>query len=156
MKPASTTSDFRGADLWKCWKRPGLAGWLYQSPCPVPGREIGDAMLENQDIAFYSFYRIGGSGDGRSLPKTGLRQCFLGIGFEFRGDHLRRCPVGYGRRKKCVRMAMSKRRTNLHFPCSGCWWRRKIKDEFVALMLEKVKALKIGDPFDPGTDIGSR
>lgn len=149
LKPASTT-PISSVIMCEVLEEAGLpAGYI--NLVPGSGGEIGSALLENKNIAFYSF--TGSAEVGRKIAeKTGFRQCSLELGSNS-GVIICADASLDSAAEKCVRMAMS----NAGQACISVQRvlvEEKVKNDFIHLMLEKVKTLKVGDPFDPETDIG--
>ncbi|MEL7568739.1 MAG: aldehyde dehydrogenase family protein, partial [Dehalobacterium sp.] len=149
LKPASIT-PISGVIMCEVLEEAGLpAGYI--NLVPGAGGEIGNAMLENQDIAFYSF--TGSAKVGRQISeKSGLRQCSLELGSNSGVIICSDASLDIAA-EKCVRMAVANA-GQLCISVQRVLVEEKIKNDFMELMLEKMKALKVGDPFDPETDIG--
>lgn len=149
LKPASAT-PISSVMMCEILEEAGLpAGYI--NLVPGAGEEIGHALLENQDIAFYSF--TGSPKVGKEIAqKTGLRQCSLELGSNSGVIVLADASLDLAV-EKCLRMAVANA-GQVCISVQRVLVEEKIKNDFMDLMLEKVKGLKVGDPFDPETDIG--
>jgi len=149
LKPASVT-PLSSVIMCEVLEEAGLPAG-YMNLVPGSGAEIGNAMLENKEIAFYSF--TGSAEVGKQIAaKNGFRQCSLELGSNAGVIICADAPLEQAA-EKCVRMAVS----NAGQACISVQRvlvEDQIKEDFVARMLEKAHTLKVGDPFDPETDVG--
>lgn len=149
LKPASVT-PISAVMICEILEEAGLPAG-YMNLVPGSGGEIGDALLENQDIAFYSF--TGSVEVGRQIAaKTGLRQRSLELGSNS-GVIVCADASLEAAAKKCVRMAVANA-GQLCISVQRVLVEESVQQEFVDLMVAEAKALKVGDPFDLETDVG--
>ncbi len=116
-----------------------------------PGSEVGRWLVENPDIAFFTF--TGSTEVGKKIrASVGLRPVALELGSIAAtivcedADLARaasRCAQSGFRR--AGQACTSIQRLYVH---------EDVVDKFVPLLVEATRALKVGDPHDPSTDIG--
>ncbi|MEL7563369.1 MAG: aldehyde dehydrogenase family protein [Dehalobacterium sp.] len=149
LKPASTT-PISSVLICEVLEEAGLpAGYI--NLVTGSGSEIGEALLANEDISFYSF--TGSAQVGRYIAsKTGLRQCSLELGSNS-GVIVCADALLEATAEKCLRMAMANA-GQVCISVQRILVEEKIKEQFISLMVEKAKGLKIGEPLDPNTDLG--
>nr|WP_276718246.1 aldehyde dehydrogenase family protein [Kyrpidia tusciae] len=115
------------------------------------GAEVGQWMLEHPGFRFYTFTGSARAGE-RIKAGTGLRRVALELGnsspniVHSDADLARAVRICAARAFSAAGQAcISVQRLYVHAP---------IFDEFVERFVERVRALKVGDPRDPKTDVG--
>ena len=116
-----------------------------------PGPELGSWLVENDDINFFTF--TGSTSVGSWLrERAGLRPVALELGSisptivcedaDLERAATRCTASGF---RRAGQMCTSTQRLFVH---------EDVVDTFTARLVEKVRALKVGDPHDPSTDVG--
>ena len=132
---------------------------LLEAGCPPahinlihgPGPELGPWLLENEDINFFTF--TGGTNVGKWLrERVGLRPLSLELGsisatIVCEDADLERAAVRSAASafRRAGQMCSSTQRLFVH---------TDVVEPFVARLVAAVRALKVGDPHDPATDVG--
>lgn len=115
------------------------------------GKRVGEALLENEQIAFYSF--TGSVEVGKRIrQKIGLRPATLELGGNGATIICDDADIDLAV-EKCVRGAF----TNAGQVCIAVQRiliDRKVWDAFVPKFVERTKEIVVGDPTDPATDMG--
>ncbi len=137
-----------------------LADILYEAGLPpqmfqvVTGdpREIGDALLTDPRAEIITF--TGGVAIGKYIAEhAGYRRMVLELGGNDPLIVMRDADL-----EKAATLAASGSYKNSGQRCTAVkriLVQDDVADDFVALLLEKTRAVKYGDPFDPGTDMGT-
>lgn len=116
-----------------------------------PGETVGEALLHNQDINFYTF--TGSMETGTHIKNTiGLRRCSMELGSNapvivHKDADIAKAAAG------CVgkgfanagQVCMKPQRIYVH---------KDVYDKFLELAVEKTKTFVVGDPHDPKTNVG--
>lgn len=149
LKPASTT-PISSVLICEVLEEAGLpAGYI--NLVTGSGSEIGEALLANEDISFYSF--TGSPQVGKYIAsKTGLRQYSLELGSNS-GVIVCADAALEITAEKCLRMAMANA-GQVCISVQRILVDDTIKEQFISLMVEKAQEIKIGEPSDPNTDLG--
>ena len=132
---------------------------LLEAGCPPghinlihgPGPELGPWLVEHQDIAFFTF--TGGTSVGRWLrERIGLRPIALELGSisptvvcedaDLDRAAARCAASGF---RRAGQMCTSTQRLFVH---------SDVVESFTTRLVQAVRALKVGDPHDPATDVG--
>ncbi len=116
-----------------------------------PGAEIGDWLVQNPDINFYSF--TGSVPVGKSIQsKIGLRRSSMELGSNSAtivcDDYCLDAAV-----EACVGDAFSNA-GQVCISLQRIFVHESLYDDFVAKYVEQAKQLRVGDPSDPDTQIG--
>lgn len=150
LKPASAT-PLSGLELGRAFLEAGLPEGAL-SVLPGPGGEVGDALVIDPRVAKISFTGSRAVGEG-IIRQAGMKRVTLELGGnsavvidEDIGslDYIvKRCTLGafYNQGQVCI----SVQRIYVH---------RKHYHEFLEKLTASAKALKIGNPVEPETDIG--
>jgi acyl-CoA reductase-like NAD-dependent aldehyde dehydrogenase len=136
-----------------------LVELLHEAGCPPghinvihgPGPELGPWLIENPNISFFTF--TGGTTAGLWLrERVGLRPIALELGSisptivcedaELDRAAARTTASGF---RRAGQMCTSTQRLFVH---------ADILEPFTARLVKAVRALKVGDPHDPSTDVG--
>ncbi len=150
LKPAEVT-PFAALMLADILYDAGLPPEMFQVVTGVPG-DFGDAMLTNEHASLVTF--TGGVPVGKYIAeKAGYRRTVLELGGNAPLIIMEDADLD-----KAATMAVAGATKNSGQRCTAvkrilCM--DSVADEFVALVTEKAKALKYGDPMDPDTDIGT-
>ncbi len=150
LKPAEVT-PFAALMLADILYDAGLPPEMFQVVTGVPG-DFGDAMITNQHANLVTF--TGGVPAGKYIAETaGYRRTVLEL-----GGNAPLIVMEDADLEKAATMAVAGATKNSGQRCTAV--KRilcvdSVADEFVALVTEKVKALKFGNPMDPDTDIGT-
>jgi acyl-CoA reductase-like NAD-dependent aldehyde dehydrogenase len=116
-----------------------------------PGSEVGRWLVENPDIAFFTF--TGSTEVGKKIrASVGLRPVALELGSIAAtvvcedADLQRAAPrCAQSGFRRAGQSCTSIQRLYVH---------EQVIDEFLPLLVEATRALRVGDPHDPATDIG--
>ncbi len=151
LKPASDTPA-SSAELVKALEEAGLPGGVLNY-VTGPGSIVGEALLENPDVRVITF--TGSSEVGSRIA-------------EVAGKHLKKVSLELGGKNPQIVMPSA----DLELALDGVVWgafgttgqrctatsrlilHEDIYDEFIEMLVERVKNLKIGDPLDESTDMG--
>jgi len=150
LKPAEVT-PFAALMLADILYDAGLPPEMFQVVTGLPG-DFGDAMITNEHAALVTF--TGGVPVGKYIAgKAGYRRTVLEL-----GGNAPLIIMDDADLDKAATMAVAGATKNSGQRCTAvkrilCM--DSVADEFVALVTEKAKALKYGDPMDPDTDIGT-
>ncbi|QXT38242.1 aldehyde dehydrogenase [Gymnodinialimonas ceratoperidinii] len=152
LKPASW-SPLVALELARIAEEAGLPAGLL-SVLPGSGREVGNLLVEHRDIAKVSF--TGGTSTGRRLAHSAadkLMPVSLELGgksptivFDDCDTDLAIAGILFGIFSSSGQSCIAG---------SRLFVQRSIYDEFVARLVEATKALKVGHPFDPATQVSS-
>jgi acyl-CoA reductase-like NAD-dependent aldehyde dehydrogenase len=116
-----------------------------------PGAEIGRWLIDNQDVAFYTF--TGSTPVGRKIrDAAGLRPVALELGsiaatLVCDDADLDRAA------KRCVQSGF-RRAGQACTSIQRLFVQRSVLDDFVPRLVEAARALKVGDPHEPDTVVG--
>jgi len=152
FKPASDT-PLSGLRLYEILHRAGLPVGVFNYVTGTGG-DVGKELIENQDI------------DGMAF--TGSRGVGLGILQSFNQERPRPCIVEMGGKNPCIVMPTANLEDAVEGvvraafgmggeKCSACsrvYVHQSLSKRFVEALVEKTKALKIGDPADRATFLG--
>lgn len=150
LKPASAT-PLSGIELGKAFIEAGLPQGAL-SVLPGPGAEIGDLLVADPRVAKVSFTGSRAVGQG-IIAKAGMKRVTLELGgnsavvvdedIDSLDYIVKRCILGafYNQGQVCI----SVQRIYVH---------KKHYHEFLYKFTATAKALRIGNPVDPDTDIG--
>ena len=150
LKPAEVT-PFAALMLADILYDAGLPPEMFQVVTGVPG-DFGDAMITNEHISLVTF--TGGVPAGKYIAsKAGYRRTVLELGGNAPLIIMEDADLD-----RAATMAVAGATKNSGQRCTAvkrilCV--ESVADEFVALVTEKAKKLKYGDPMDPETDIGT-
>ncbi len=151
LKPASDTPA-SSAELVKALEEAGLPGGVLNY-VTGPGSIVGEALLENPDVRVITF--TGSSEVGSRIA-------------EVAGKHLKKVSLELGGKNPQIVMPSA----DLELALDGVVWgafgttgqrctatsrlilHEDIYDEFIEMLVERVKNLKVGDPLDESTDMG--
>lgn len=150
LKPASW-SPLVSLELARIIEEAGLPKGLF-SVLPGAGREVGNLLVEHTSIAKVSF--TGGTSTGRTLARQAAEKLMpvsleLGgksptIVFEDADQTLAIAGILFGIFSSSGQSCIAG---------SRLFVQRSIYDSFVARLVEATKALRVGDPFDPETQV---
>ncbi|UII28714.1 aldehyde dehydrogenase [Fulvivirga maritima] len=118
------------------------------------GPKVGQAIVEHPDIPLISF--TGGTATGKSIAATAAPM-FKKLSLELGGKNPN-IIFGDCDLKNTVDESIRASFSNQGQIClcgSRIFVQRSIYDQFLKLFLERVKALKVGDPLEAGSDIGA-
>nr|MBA2529790.1 aldehyde dehydrogenase family protein [Euzebyales bacterium] len=129
------------------------AGWPqgFLSLLTGPSSQIGPVITGRDEVAVVSF--TGSSAVGRSLQSDNPNTAVL---LELGNN----TPVIVDASADLAAAASKLATTGYSFAGQSCisaqrvYVERTVKDSFMGLLTEKVRALKVGDPLDPDTDVG--
>ncbi len=150
LKPASAT-PLCGLELGRAFLEAGLPEGAL-SVLPGPGAEIGDALVTDPRVSKVSFTGSRAVGQG-IIKKAGMKRVTLELGgnsavvidedIDSIDYIVKRCTLGafYNQGQVCI----SVQRIYVH---------RRHHQEFVEKFVAAAKALKLGNPVEPDTDIG--
>jgi succinate-semialdehyde dehydrogenase/glutarate-semialdehyde dehydrogenase len=149
IKPAQTT-PFSAARLFELLLEAGVpAGHI--NLVQGPGAEIGGWLVENRDIAFYTF--TGSTAVGKELQRAvGLRPIALELGSVAGtivcddADLLRAAP-------RCAASAF-RRAGQACTSTQRLFVQDKVFDAFLDAFVAATRQLRVGDPHDPATVVG--
>lgn len=150
LKPAEVT-PFTAIILADILYEAGLPPEMLQVVTGVPG-DFGDEMITNKHAALVTF--TGGVPAGKYIAETaGYRRTVLELGGNAPFIIMEDADLD-----KAAAMAVAGATKNSGQRCTAvkrilCM--ESIADDFAALVVEKAKALKYGNPMDPETDIGT-
>jgi len=150
LKPAEVT-PFAALMLADILYDAGLPPEMFQVVTGVPG-DFGDAMLTNEHVSLVTF--TGGVPAGKYIAnKAGYRRTVLELGGNAPLIIMEDADLD-----RAAAMAVAGATKNSGQRCTAvkrilCV--ESVADEFVALVTEKAKKLKYGNPMDPETDIGT-
>jgi len=150
LKPAEVT-PFTAIILADILYEAGLPPEMLQVVTGVPG-DFGDEMITNEHAALVTF--TGGVPAGKYIAETaGYRRTVLELGGNAPFIIMEDADLD-----KAAAMAVAGATKNSGQRCTAvkrilCM--ESIADEFAALVVEKAKVLKYGDPMNPDTDIGT-
>jgi len=150
LKPAEVT-PFAALMLADILYDAGLPPEMFQVVTGIPG-DFADAMITNKHISLVTF--TGGVPAGKYIAeKAGYRRTVLELGGNAPMIIMEDADLD-----RAATMAVAGATKNSGQRCTAvkrilCV--EAVADEFVALLTEKTKALKFGDPMDPDTDIGT-
>lgn len=151
LKPASW-SPLTALELARIVDEAGLPKGLF-SVLPGAGREIGNLLVEHPDIAKVSF--TGGTSTGRALARKAadkLMPVSLELGGKsptivFDDADMDQAIAG-------VLFGIFSSTGQSCIAGSRLFVQRRVFDEFVSRLVAATKALKIGHPFETGTQVG--
>ncbi len=150
LKPASAT-PLSGLELGRAFLEAGLPKGAL-SVLPGPGGEVGDALVTDPRVAKVSFTGSRAVGEG-IIAKAGMKRVTLELGgnsavvvdedIDSLDYIVKRCTLGafYNQGQVCI----SVQRIYVH---------RQHFREFLEKFTAAAKALRIGNPVEPDTDIG--
>lgn len=149
LKPASVTPII-ALKLAQLFEQAGLpAGYL--NVVIGSGSAMGDWLAQDERINLYTF--TGSPGVGMLLKqKTGLRKVLLELGSNSAVIVHKDADV-----ELAAGLTVGKSFGNAGQVCISVqriYVHEQIKERFIRAFVEKTRALRTGDPFDPATDIG--
>ena len=129
------------------------AGWPkgYLNVVTGPSSDVGPAITRRPEVAVISF--TGSTGIGHSLQENNPHTAVL---MELGNN----TPVLVDASADIERAASRIAATAYSFAGQSCisaqrvYVHQQVKDAFMDALIEKVRALKVGDPLDPDTDVG--
>ncbi len=152
LKPASW-SPLVALELARIIDAAGLPKGLF-SVLPGSGREIGNLLVEHPDIAKVSF--TGGTATGRNLARMAAEK-LMPVSLELGGKSptivFDDCDVDLAIAGILFGIFSSSGQSCI--AGARLFVQRGIYDSFVARLVEATRALKVGHPFDPDTQVSS-
>ena len=149
IKPPQAT-PFSAAKLFEILLEAGIPSG-HINLVQGPGSEIGGWLVENKDIAFYTF--TGSTAVGKELQRTiGLRPIALELG-SIAGTII--CDDADLKRAapRCANSAF-RRAGQACTSTQRLFVHEKVLPEFLQLFVDATRTLKVGDPHDPATAVG--
>ncbi len=149
LKPASVTPVI-AVKLAELLEEAGLpAGWL--NLVVGSGSTVGEWLAKDERINLYTF--TGSPGIGNKLKQdTGLRKVLLELGSNSAVVVHKDADLDLA-----VRMTVGKSFANAGQVCISVqriYVHEDVREEFVRRFVEETRKLRMGDPYDPATDIG--
>ncbi|GAA0300263.1 acyl-CoA reductase-like NAD-dependent aldehyde dehydrogenase [Gracilibacillus halotolerans] len=149
LKPASQT-PISAIKLAEILQEAGLpAGMLHV--LPGPGSTVGNVLMEDERIALYTF--TGSTDVGLQFKqKTGLKKLILELG--------NNSPVIVDKDADLTKASKAIAAQSFAYAGQVCiavqrvYLHKEIREEFLTKFLDEIKALNVGNPSDPTTDIG--
>jgi succinate-semialdehyde dehydrogenase / glutarate-semialdehyde dehydrogenase len=149
IKPPQAT-PFSAAKLFEILLEAGIPSG-HINLVQGPGSEIGGWLVENRDIAFYTF--TGSTAVGKELQRTvGLRPIALELG-SIAGTII--CDDADLKRAapRCANSAF-RRAGQACTSTQRLFVHENVLPEFLQLFVDATRKLKVGDPHDPATAVG--
>ena len=149
LKPASQT-PISAIKLAEILQEAGLsAGMLHV--LPGPGSTVGNVLMEDERIALYTF--TGSTDVGLQFKqKTGLKKLILELG--------NNSPVIVDKDADLTKASKAIAAQSFAYAGQVCiavqrvYLHKEIREEFLTKLLDEIKALNVGNPSDPATDVG--
>lgn len=115
------------------------------------GSKIGDWLLKNKDVNMFTF--TGSQGVGEYIrEKAGLRKVALEL-----GNNSATIVHSDADITKAASLVVERGFSNAGQVCISVqrvFVHEKVEEQFLAIVKEKTESLKLGDPFEDGTDVG--
>ncbi|MBM7554451.1 aldehyde dehydrogenase family protein [Thalassobacillus pellis] len=149
LKPAEKT-PMVALLLTELFKQAGLPSGRLNT-LTGSGREIGNWLLENKDVAMFTF--TGSQPVGEYLrARAGIRKVSLEL-----GNNSATLVHKDSDLEKAANLVTARGFNNAGQVCISVqrvYVHEEVKETFLSLVKQKTEALRIGDPFDEQTDIG--
>ncbi len=149
LKPASYT-PLSAISLMKILEESGLPQG-YGHLLIGGGSTVGEWLLEEEGVAFYSF--TGSPSVGKRIrSRVGLRPVTLELGSNSATIVHNDADLAYAA-ERCARTAFNNA-GQICISVQRIYVQEQMADAFLEKLIAATKSLKVGDPTDPGTDVG--